>query len=77
MARPTHYRQCSLIKRLPNSTVEQTTYIPEEFARPGAAVKLQGEDGWVVQTVGELVDAATVQKRSRLYMNVHTEVIDD
>jgi hypothetical protein len=53
----TMYRQCRLTKKVAGSTLEQTCWIPSQFAREGKVLRLRGDDGawdngWVVVSVG-------------------------
>ena len=53
----THYRQCILERIVDFQTIQQTTWLPEKFAKEGEVLKLKDEadnwvDGWVVQSVG-------------------------
>ena len=41
------YKQCKLKK----GKQETTSWIPSKFAIPGKALKLSGDDGWVVESV--------------------------
>jgi hypothetical protein len=72
MSKTTHYRQCLLQKRLANSRVEMTTFLPREFAVVGSVVKLRQdddswEDGWHVMHAGQLLPAAAVESDEMLY----------
>ena len=52
------YRQCQLVKILPKEKQHLTSWIPEEFARVGAVLKLKDNDSgewdndWKVALVG-------------------------
>jgi len=62
MKKSTKYRQCGLLRELPNdSTSFQTSFIPARFAKPQQVVRLrqadgQWEDGWKVVSIGAGVD---------------------
>lgn len=45
-----YYKQCTLIK----GSTSDIAWIPEELARLGGYVKIKGEDGWKVITVGTI-----------------------
>jgi len=68
MSKDETYRQC-LVRR---GAVQQTTWIPSEFAVTGGVVKLQDEgvwtDGWlVVEAYGPEVDRETALAQSRFW----------
>ena len=54
--RKTH-TQCTLQR----GTVQQHAWIPSEFAVKGKFVKLLGEDGWEILSVGDTKDSAYVR----------------
>jgi len=50
-----YYRQCHLVKLIETGTIEQTSWIPDKFAKIGGILKLRDEhgewtDGWKVTT---------------------------
>ena len=56
----TMYRQCRLVKRIPNGECVQMSWLPAEFAHEGRILKLRDEEGhwddsWVVREVGNSV----------------------
>lgn len=69
------YRQCNLEKKLPNGTLNQVSYIPEQFAKLGKYLKLKEgelwENGWMVVCVGgrqsrqERIDRGNDHKKQR------------
>ena len=67
------YRQCSLEKKTPEGTLNQVSWIPEEFAKKGKFIKLkEGEewqDGWKVINVGGRKEEKEVRERSRDHKN--------
>ena len=56
-----YYKQCQLRKR---NTI-QTSWIPERFARQGKYLKLKGDDGWLVESVGNRMEEKMVLERSQ------------
>jgi hypothetical protein len=57
------YRQCRLVKRIPNGECIQMSWLPSEFAREGRILKLRDDegnwdDGWVVREVGNTASEA-------------------
>ncbi len=50
-----YYRQCRLEKGTSDGTLQQTSWLPEQFARAGQVVRLREDsiwvDGWLVTTV--------------------------
>ena len=72
MSKDTFYRQCRLVKKLPNSTVQQTTWLPEQFSYVGGFVRVKqlGEwsDGWQVSW------ASATKIAERLLPDSHKEI---
>jgi hypothetical protein len=57
MARHVFYRQCRLAKRTATGELQQVSWIPDQFAVVGKALKLRTDvdswdDGWVVRLAG-------------------------
>lgn len=55
------YKQCVIKK----GASWQVSGLPEEYAKIGMKLKLRGEDGWVVMSVGDIVNPfsdATIRK---------------
>lgn len=57
MARDVFYRQCRLVKRVPDGELAQVSWLPEPYASAGRVVKLRDDDGawddgWVVVSAG-------------------------
>ena len=57
------YRQCRLVKRIPDGECVQMSWLPSEFAREGRILKLRDDegnwdDGWVVRDVGNTATEA-------------------
>lgn len=50
--------------RLQRGSVYQTAWIPAKFASTGAYLKIQGENGWQVTSVGTTMRSAIVSGRS-------------
>ncbi len=53
----TFYRQCRLVRKVPEGTCHQTSYIPEPFSVKDKVLKLKNSDGewengWVVESAG-------------------------
>jgi hypothetical protein len=52
-----YYRQCHLVRKAPPGEFHQTSWIPEQFAVLGKALKLRQDaewvDGWMVTSVGD------------------------
>lgn len=46
------YKQCVLKK----GNKWQVSGIPEQYAKLGQCLKLKGEDGWIVYSVGDVVE---------------------
>lgn len=60
MTKNTRYIQCSLRRQVADGTLRATSYLPQQFARPGGVVKLRDEqnkwtDGWIVEEVGQAI----------------------
>lgn len=57
MAKEVFYRQCRLVKRIPNGECVQVSWLPEPYATAGRIVKLREDgawdDGWVVLGAGD------------------------
>lgn len=58
MSNELRYAQCRLEKPTPTGTLEQTSYLPVQFAVVGKVLKLRGDDGiwsdgWRVLSAGE------------------------
>lgn len=71
-----YYKQCHLTKKTKETTWEQTSFIPEEFAVVGKVIKIKEngvwDDGWIVKEAGSrrvhedlLPDSHTQVKRHR------------
>jgi hypothetical protein len=57
MSKVIRYRQCRVVKRIPNGECIQMSWLPAEFASVGKILKLRDDDGvwddgWVVREVG-------------------------
>ena len=69
------YRQCTLMRVLPDSTQHTTTWLPECFCEVGMVLKLKniktGEwvDGWKVMSASPPMDAKTVETNARDYLH--------
>jgi hypothetical protein len=60
MTKNVKYAQCSMRRIVDGSCVVTTSYIPTQFAKVGRVLKLKDSDdrwvdGWVVETVGDVV----------------------
>lgn len=68
--RPARYRQCRLLRPVEGGRQVRVLWIPEVFAVEGDTIRLKGPggrwvDGWLVESAGPPVDAATVERNSR------------
>ena len=69
----TYMRQCKLHKKAGDGSYrEQTSWIPERFAKIGKILKLREsgvwDDGWGVVSVGGRETAEAVHNRSRYHL---------
>lgn len=73
MPRTVKYRQCKLVKKIPEGEKHQTSWIPSEFAVEGKILKLRDSDGawdngWKVAKAGSHeVDHEEVNEMSQLH----------
>jgi len=72
MSKTAYYCQCLLERGHFSGTMSTVSYLPEEFAIQGNVVKLKNDDdiwtdGWIVQKVGDKIDASYVEERERDY----------
>ena len=72
MSKTKYYRQCRLVRHVGPSTIEQTSFIPEEYANVGSYLKLKDTsgnwvDGWKVEAAGEKKDAVFVEANERIW----------
>lgn len=53
----TYYRQCRLEKPVPTGIIQQTAWIPEQFAKLGRSLRIRvrgaWDHGWIVAWVGQ------------------------
>lgn len=66
------YTQCYLV----NDCISQTAWIPSEFAKIGMILKINGEDGWKVESAGAKTDSLGIAAMRRTHKGhrKHTDV---
>lgn len=74
MSKKPLYKQCRLVKNTDVGCVEQTSWIPEQFAIKGKVIKIRDvdsgawEDGWVVKSFGQNAQTTEqIDQASRVY----------
>jgi len=66
------YKQCVLRKE----NTEQTSWIPERFAKVGNILRLIEDDGWLVVHVGtELSDEQVHEQKKRIHQGVFPSIV--
>jgi hypothetical protein len=74
MKKQLYYRQCLLVKKVPDGVMQQVSWIPEPYCKEGKVLKLREEgsdvwtDGWVVKSPSEPREAEKIEHDCRLYL---------
>ena len=82
MTKTTHFIQCTLKRKISGGVAITTSYIPQRFAKIGKTLKLKDEldrwnDGWVVDSVGDIVIEADNVPDYRKAIRLHRQQTGD